>query len=336
MHNDRYMRVAVVGSGSWGIALALRTAQGGHSVRLYGRPGPRLEELASRRESALYLPGHPLPEAVMVTPIAADAGWGEAAIVAVPSHAVAEAAQVVRDCPNLILASKGIERASGRLLSGIVHEVCPDSTLTVLGGPNLAMEVAKGTPTVAVVASRDAAACEAARCLLMGPMFRVYLSDDVVGVQLAGALKNVVAIAAGMSDGLGFGDNTKAAVVSRGLNEMARIGLAMGARLETFVGAAGVGDLFATCSSRLSRNYRVGLGLGEGRALKEVVAELGQVAEGVATSRSAVALADSYGISVPIMNVVKSVVDDGLSPRVAVGDLMAREAKPEWPVLVGT
>jgi glycerol-3-phosphate dehydrogenase (NAD(P)+) len=139
-----------------------------------------------------------------------------------------------------------------------------------------------------------------------------------------------------MSDGLGFGDNTKAAVVSRGLNEMARIGLAMGARLETFVGAAGVGDLFATCSSRLSRNYRVGLGLGEGRALKEVVAELGQVAEGVATSRSAVALADSYGISVPIMNVVKSVVDDGLSPRVAVGDLMAREAKPEWPVLVGT
>lgn len=327
------MRVTVVGSGSWGLALALRTAQGGHEVRVVGRASPMLRALAETRESAQYLPGFPLPDSVQVVAAEEARPWGEVGIVAVPSNAVAEASSVVCGCPRLILASKGMDRQSGRLLSGLLHEACPDSSVTVLGGPNLAIEVAAGSPTVAVVASRDSAACEEARCLLMGPMFRVYLSDDVVGVQVAGALKNVVAIAAGMSDGLGFGDNTKAAVVSRGLNEMARVGMAMGARLETFVGAAGVGDLFATCSSRLSRNYRVGLGLGQGRPLGEVVAELGQVAEGVPTSRVAVALAAQYGIPVPIMQVVKSVVDDGLSPKVAVGELMARDAKPEWPLL---
>jgi glycerol-3-phosphate dehydrogenase (NAD(P)+) len=325
--------VTVLGSGSWGLALALRAAAGGHEVRVLGRRSPDLTELAETRTSDRYLPGFEVPADVSVLPLDSAPAWDGWGIVAVPSDAVVETSGVLASCGQVLLASKGIERASGRLLSGLVHEACPDSEVAVLGGPNLAVEVAAGMPSVAVAASREPGTAESARCLLMGPMFRVYLSDDVVGVQVAGALKNVVAIAAGMSDGLGYGDNTKAAVVSRGLNEIARIGMAMGARLETFVGAAGVGDLFATSASRLSRNYRVGLGLGQGRRLEEVIEELGQVAEGIATSRSAVMLAERFSVPAPILTVVKSVVDDGLQPAVAVGELMSREAKPEWPLL---
>lgn len=327
------MQVTVLGCGSWGLSLALLVDSRGHEVRLLGRESDDFTELVKTRRSDRYLPGFEIPPSIRIEPIDQAGSWGGVGVLAVPSQAVQEAAPFLAGCPEVVLASKGIERSSGRLLSGLVHEACPDSAVSVLGGPNLAVEVAKGLPAVSVVASRDPAARESARCVFMAPMFRVYLSDDVVGVQLAGALKNVVAIAAGMSDGLGLGDNSKSAVVARGLNEMASIGLAMGARVETFFGAAGVGDLFATSASPLSRNYRVGLGLGRGRCLDEIVRELGQVAEGVESARSAVELADRHGVQVPIMRVVKSVVDDGLEPRDAVSELMSREAKPEWPNL---
>ncbi|MGE0001138.1 MAG: NAD(P)H-dependent glycerol-3-phosphate dehydrogenase [Fimbriimonadaceae bacterium] len=330
------MRVTVVGSGSWGLALALLVESRGHVTRVLGRNSDEFASLLQSRRSDRYLPGFEIPASIRLEPLDSADGWGDVGILAVPSQAVQETAATLAACPYVVIASKGIERSSGRLLSGLVHEACPHSSVVVLGGPNLALEVAQGLPAVSVVASRDSSACEAARQLLMAPMFRVYLSEDVVGVQVAGALKNVVAIAAGMSDGLGLGDNSKSAVVARGLNEMARVGVAMGARVETFFGAAGVGDLFATSASSLSRNYRVGFGLGQGRCLDEIVQDLGQVAEGVESARSAVALASRHSVPVPIMQVVQSVVDEGLEPRKAVAELMSREAKPEWPDLLLT
>lgn len=330
------MRVTVVGSGSWGLALALLVKSRGHETRVLGRESEEFASLLQSRRSNRYLPGFEIPASIRLEPIVSASGWGDVGILAVPSQAVQETAATLAACPCVVIASKGIERSSGRLLSGLVHEACPESAVVVLGGPNLALEVAQGLPAVSVVASRDPSASETARQLLMAPMFRVYLSEDVVGVQVAGALKNVVAIAAGMSDGLGLGDNSKSAVVARGLNEMARIGVAMGARIETFFGAAGVGDLFATSASSLSRNYRVGFGLGQGRCLDEIVQDLGQVAEGVESARSAVALASRHSVPVPIMQVVQSVVDEGLEPRKAVAELMSREAKPEWPDLLLT
>jgi len=327
------MRVALVGSGSWGLALALLMEARGHETVVLGRESEEFSSLQRTRRSDRYLPGFEIPASIRFENLEGARVQCELGILAVPSQAVQETATALANCPHVLIASKGIDRSSGRLLSGLVHDACPESTVTVLGGPNLALEVAKGLPAVTVVASRDPAAAEMARASLMGPMFRVYLSDDVVGVQVAGALKNVVAIAAGMSDGLGLGDNSKSAVVARGLNEMARVGVAMGARIETFFGAAGVGDLFATSASSLSRNYRVGFGLGQGRCLAEIVHDLGQVAEGVESARSAVRLAETHAVPVPIMKVVQSVVDDGLDPRAAVADLMSREAKPEWPGL---
>jgi glycerol-3-phosphate dehydrogenase (NAD(P)+) len=210
------------------------------------------------------------------------------------------------------------------LMCDVVAEERPDAEAGVLSGPNLAVEIARGVPTVAISACQNPEAAETVREAFSCRTFRVSVSDDVVGVELAGALKNVLAIGAGMSDGLGFGDNTKGAFLARGLMEMARLGLAMGGRMETFLGPAGVGDLFATAASRLSRNYRLGRALGEGQPLDKALAELGQVAEGVTSSESAIVLARRHGVEVPVMAAVAGVVAGRIDPRQAVGMLMDR------------
>jgi len=323
------MTVTVVGAGSWGTALALVLARNGHEVRIVGRESDALSSLSICRENLRYLPGFVLPEGVRVEHLDEATPEGEMVVVAVPSGAVHEVTQLVSGYPIAVIASKGLAPGGEALLSDQVAARCPNTKTVVLSGPNLAVELAQGVPTVAVAASTDEAAACMVRDAFHCRTYRVYISDDVRGVETAGALKNIMAIAAGMSDGLGFGDNTKGALMARGLNEMARIGVAMGARIETFLGIAGVGDLFATANSRLSRNYRVGYGLGQGRKLGEILNEIGQVAEGVTTADLALVMARRLGVQAPITEAVQGVMRETVDPRSAVWQLMERTPKRE-------
>lgn len=229
----------------------------------------------------------------------------------------------------VLMAAKGLETGTAALMTDVAKEQLPHARVGALSGPNLALEIVQGIPTAAVAAFDDLADAEQAALAFNCRSFRVYLSTDVVGLELAGALKNVVALAAGMSDGLGFGDNTKGALLARGLREMTLLGMAMGARMETFMGIAGVGDLFATAVSRLSRNYRVGRALGEGRSLREALEEVGQVAEGVTTSECAGALAKKHHVSMPVFDGVDAVLRGLITPRDGVAMLMERQPKTE-------
>ncbi|MEZ0327170.1 MAG: NAD(P)H-dependent glycerol-3-phosphate dehydrogenase [Fimbriimonas sp.] len=319
------MNVAVVGAGSWGTALALLLARNGHEVKLLGRDVQELASMAATRENKRYLPGFDLPLNIELEDLHASKLSAEMTILAVPSGALSDVTAHLEGASGiLVVASKGLEPNSGRLLCDVVQEVCPLGSVGVLSGPNLAVEIARGIPTVAVAAFEEAEPAERVRTAFTCRSFRVSVSDDVVGVELAGALKNVLAIGAGMSDGLGFGDNTKGAFLSRGLMEMSRLGLALGARMETFLGPAGVGDLFATAASGLSRNYRVGQALGEGKTLAEAVASTGQVAEGVPTAHATMALASRERVDMPVFAAVDAVIQGQLAPREAVSMLMER------------
>lgn len=327
------MRITVVGSGSWGTALAVLLGRNGHDVTLAGRDLEEVQSLATLRENVRYLPGFRLPE--NVSPVALDgADPGEVTVVAVPAASVKSALQSLAP-QALVLACKGIEAGTGRLPSQVVAGTC--EKVSAISGPNLATEIMRGIPTAAVVASHDRAFAEHVATLFNCRMFRAYISDDLVGVELAGALKNVLAISAGMSDGLGFGDNTKGALVARGLLEMCRLGSALGGTMATFLGIAGVGDLFATANSKLSRNYRVGFGLGQGQSVEGVLREIGQVAEGVGTAEAATMLARRHQISVPIFEMTDAVIRGRLNPRDGVTMLMDRMPKSEgWDSLTTT
>ncbi len=322
------MNVAVLGSGSWGTALAILLGRNGHDVTLLGRDEEDVSILQNRRENLHYLPGFVIPTNVTVGSLDGEIGDFDMTIVAVPSGAVRTVVEGIKGShPLVVVASKGIEATTGTLLCDVVREVLPSSEVGVLSGPNLAVEIARGIPTVAISAFSDRAQAERAREAFICGTFRVSISDDVVGVELAGALKNVLAIGAGMSDGLGFGDNTKGAFLSRGLMEMGRLGSAMGARVETFLGPAGVGDLFATAASSLSRNYRLGRALGEGYALEDAVAGLGQVAEGVPTSEAATLLARRNEVDMPVFAAVEAVLRMKITPKAAVSMLMERAVR---------
>jgi glycerol-3-phosphate dehydrogenase (NAD(P)+) len=322
------MEVAVVGAGSWGTALSLVLARNGHDVLLYGRDDENFQALRSCRENLTYLPGYLLPENVSYH-LLDGALATDTVVIAVPSSAVREVAKSLVGGKTVCVASKGLDAATGGILSDVVASVAPDSKLVALSGPNLAVELAQGVPTAAVSASPDPELAEKVRGLFMCKTYRVYVSEDMRGVELAGSLKNVMAIAAGMSDGLGYGDNTKGALLARGLNEMARLGIKMGAGMGTFLGIAGVGDLFATANSKLSRNYRVGYGLGQGRETREILSELGQVAEGVSTAETALRIARQNQVPVPITEVVDSVIKGKVAAREAVSLLMERAPAKE-------
>ncbi|RYG43622.1 NAD(P)-dependent glycerol-3-phosphate dehydrogenase [bacterium] len=321
------MNVAVVGSGSWGTALTLLLARNGHRVTLLGRNEEEIRTLRETGENARYLPGHPVPEGVRFEMLGCDLEVVDMTVLAVPSGAVREVTALIRGHhPLVVLAAKGLEAESGKLMTEVAAEALPGAEIGALSGPNLAVEIAQGIPTLAVAAYSQRQAAEAVRDAFSCPAYRVSVSDDVVGVELAGALKNVLAIGGGMSDGLGYGDNTKGSVLCRGLMEMARLGDAMGGRIESFLGPAGVGDLFATAASRLSRNYRVGYALGEGRSLAEAVAALGQVAEGIPTSEAVVMLARQYRVDLPVFAAIEGVLKGLVGPRQAAGMLMQRTA----------
>ena len=322
--------MTVLGAGSWGTALSILLARNGHEVLLYGRNHEDVEIIHRIRENLHYLPGFVIPESVQVTEDSPDGTDSDLWVVAVPSGSVRQVLHCIpKEGALVLIAAKGLETGSAMTLHEVCMDVVPKATVGVLSGPNLAVEIVRGVPTAAVVAYEDMESAEKVRAIFMCASFRIYLSQDVIGIELAGALKNVLAIAAGMSDGLGFGDNTKGALLARGLHEMTCLGLAMGAKIETFMGIAGVGDLFATAASTLSRNYRVGKAIGEGMRLKEAVTSIGQVAEGVPTSESAVVLARRFNVPAPIFEAVDSVIRERITPREGVARRMERMPKSE-------
>jgi glycerol-3-phosphate dehydrogenase (NAD(P)+) len=325
------LKIAILGAGAWGSALA--TALGGaHEVTLWTRSRADCESIARTRISR-YLPEAPLHDAVRIEPDLARAVAGATCVLLVTSTAglrptlasLASSAAPV----DLIWACKGFETSSGALPHQVVEEMFPGSRAAALSGPSFALEVARGQPTAVVLASRDGAYASEAAAALNSARLRIYSSDDLVGVELGGALKNVIAIAAGIGDGLGLGRNARAALVTRGLAEIARLGTAMGGRAETFSGLAGLGDLVLTCTGELSRNREVGVRLSAGRTLEAVLSELGHVSEGVSSARAARAHAIEHGVEMPITEAVCAVLFEGRAPREAVQQLLARDPRRE-------
>ena len=329
-------KVAVIGAGSWGTAVAAITA-GNVPTVLWARRAELAESIASKHENPEYLPGIALPESLASTSSLEDAVTdADVVVLGVPSHGMRavldEARSGIGPRVPIVSLAKGIEQGTLARMTEVVCEVIPEhdtACIGVLTGPNLEREVAAGQPTATVVATADTGVAETLQQLFMSPSFRVYTNPDVVGCEMAGALKNVLAIGAGIADGLGYGDNTKAALMTRGLAELARLGIAMGGDPLTFAGLAGMGDLIATCSSPQSRNRHVGAELGKGRALDDIVDEMHMVAEGVKTTAAVLELATRFDVEMPVASFVGKVLYEGAQPADLVPELMLRKAKPE-------
>ena len=329
------MNITVIGTGGWGTALAVLLNGNGHRVILWGRLPEEVEPILTTRENKLFLPGVKVPPSILVTlDTAAALRAAELVVLAVPSHGMRPICRQLREFlpagAALVHVAKGIENETGARMSEVIAAELPQNHVVVLSGPSHAEEVGRGIPTAVVVASRENGPAVAAQRAFMNERFRVYTHDDVVGVELGGALKNVIAIAAGCCDGIGFGDNTKAALCTRGLAEMARLGAALGARPETFSGLSGVGDLIVTAFSRHSRNRSFGERLGRGETVAQIIASTKSVAEGVKTAKSVWQLAQWLNVDLPISRQVHNILYDGCSPQQAVRDLMTRGAKPEF------
>lgn len=328
-------RIGVVGAGAWGTTLAKLLAEKGHSVTLWARERELALTIAKERENSLYLPGVELPEALEVTNSLMEVARGCSAILLVtPSHVLrsvwVELLPCIHEATPLIVATKGVEPKSCLTMLQVLHEVDPArQTLAVLSGPTFAKEVSRGLPAAAVAASTEAAVATRVQDLLSTPTFRVYAGSDPLGVELGGAIKNVIAIAAGIVDGLGLGHNALAALITRGLHEMTRLGVAMGARTETFSGLAGLGDLVLTCTGDLSRNRQLGLALSRGVALSELLQRSPTVKEGVNASKGAVELAHRVSVDMPICQETYAVLFEGRSPQEAVANLLGRALKSE-------
>lgn len=326
--------VCVLGDGGWGTALALLALKNGHDVRLWGYDAAYAEEVARRRENSRYLPGVALPPALRVTGDPAEAAGGATLLVsAIPTQFLR--ATLARVAPHLpvgvpvVSVTKGVENDTLRRPSEIVAETTGPRPVAVLSGPSHAEEVARGGPTSVVVAAADRALQERVQRAFGNERMRIYGTDDLLGVEFAAALKNVIAVAAGVCDGLGLGDNAKAALITRGNAEITRLGRALGARPETFAGLAGIGDLITTCTSRHGRNRGVGERLGRGEPIEAILGSMVQVAEGVRTARSVVALARREGVEMPICEQVERMLFAGQRPETALHELMTRTPRPE-------
>ena len=329
-------RIAVIGAGSWGTTVGAIAAVNADAV-LWARDRAVAEQINTEHQNVHYLPDITLPESLRATSDLTEACTGaDVIVVGVPSHGMrgvleAAASAIGPDVPVLSL-SKGVEQGTSLRMTEVIADVLVGhrtDRIGVLTGPNLAREVALGQPTASVVAIEDAAVATQLQELFMTATFRVYTNPDVIGCEIAGALKNVVALAAGIAHGLGYGDNTKAALITRGLAELARLGHALGGDLMTFSGLAGMGDLVATCTSEKSRNRTVGVALGQGRKLEEIVAEMKMVAEGVKSTEAVLELARAQGVEMPIAEQVGAVLYDGRTPAEIVPALMLRQAKSE-------
>ena len=330
-------RIAVIGAGAWGTALAKHLAEKGLSTTLWAYEREVLDSIAAKHENQLFLPGVKLPASLKVTNVLAEAVEPcDGVLFVVPSHVARLVLQQIgpllsRPLP-IVSATKGVEEDTLKLMTQVIGDVLPahlHDGLMVLSGPSFAMEVCQGQPTALCLAGTNAPLVESFQSAFMTPTLRMYADSDVIGVQLGGALKNVMALAAGVVDGLGMGHNTRAAMITRGLAEMVRVGVAMGADPRTFYGLSGVGDLVLTCTGAMSRNHQVGVRLGQGENLEMILGSMQAVAEGVRTSRAAAGLAVRHGVEMPIVREVNAVLFEGKSCRKAVSDLMERVAKPE-------
>jgi len=328
-------RIGVVGAGAWGTTLAKLLVEKGHSVTLWAWEPELAVTMARERENGIYLPGVELPETLEITTSFAHVGRGRSALILVtPSHVLRSVFSEIRPFLEtsalLISATKGLEHSTCMTMSQVVRQVAPElKSLAVLSGPSFAREVSRGLPAALVAASDDEATAKRVQSLLSSPTFRVYAGSDPLGVELGGSLKNVIAIAAGVVDGLGLGHNALAALVTRGVREMARLGVAMGARADTFAGLAGLGDLVLTCTGDLSRNRQLGLALGKGASLADLLRRSPTVKEGVNAAKAAVTLAERFSVEMPICREICAILFENKSPQEAVADLMGRALKSE-------
>jgi len=327
-------RIAVLGAGSWGTALAAQLARNGKTVSLWGRDAAHIAAIAQAGENSRYLPGVQLPDQLSpVADLAACLRDAEVVLIATPCGVFEQMLEAVAEhAPGrpVVWACKGLDKTSGDLLHVRAQQVLGEQAeIAIVSGPTFAMEVARNLPAAITAASFDPEFAKRVASWFHGGSMRVYFSDDMIGVQLAGALKNVLAVAAGITDGLQYGANARAAMVTRGLTELTRLGVAMGGRRETFMGLAGLGDLLLTCTDDQSRNRRFGLALARGLTMEQAVEEIGQVVEGAKTAKLAVELANRHGVDVPIAEQIHAVLYQGKSPRDAVQALMAREIRAE-------
>ena len=327
-------RIAVVGAGGWGTALSFIWANRGHSVLLWGNDEARVREIETTRENRIYLPGVTLPKSIGLTSDLKECGGADLIVFVTPSTALREVGArlqpfVSNKSAVLLSCVKGLEHGSGKRMSEILGEIYPNHSVAVLSGPNLAIEVARGLPTATVLACTNQSYAAGLQDCLGTPRFRIYTGEEITGIELGGALKNIFAIAAGAGDGLGLGDNSKAALVTRSLAEMIRLGTKMGADVRTFYGLSGAGDLVATCFSKHSRNRRVGEELGRGRKLPDIIASMQTTAEGVPTAKSAFECARKLNVDTPVIDEVYALVHQEKPAMRAMEDLLARDQKAE-------
>lgn len=327
-------KIGMIGAGSWGCALSWLLSNNGHKVTVWSALEEEIEMLQKTREQKSKLPGVILQESVSFTTQLADAVEGmDLLVLAVPSPFTRSTAHrlknLVKEGQTIVNVAKGIEEKTLMTLSQVIEEEVPQADVAVLSGPSHAEEVGKGLPTTIVVGAKTKETAERIQNIFMSQVFRVYISPDVLGIELGAALKNVVALAAGIADGLGYGDNTKAALITRGMTEIARLGMAMGGRFETFCGLSGIGDLIVTCASIHSRNRRAGILIGQGYSMQEAMDRVQMVVEGVYSTKAALGLAQKYHVSLPIIEQVNEVLFNGKPAADAVKDLMLRDKKIE-------
>jgi glycerol-3-phosphate dehydrogenase (NAD(P)+) len=335
--DDDTFPITVLGAGSWGTALAALIARHGHPVVLWGRDAAQVAAIDATHENTRYLPGIALPDTLhATTDLAAAVAAADLLLVVTPSHAFHETLRALaphrRPGAGVAWATKGFEPGSGRFLHEVAADLLgPDVPLAVVTGPSFAREVAQGLPTALTVHSDDEAFAQSVAEALHGPAFRAYTGNDMLGAELGGAMKNVLAVATGIADGMALGLNARAGLITRGLNEMLRLNAAIGGRAETLMGLAGLGDLVLTCTGDLSRNRRLGLALGRGQSLADAVAEIGQVVESVQTVDEVMRLARRHGVELPISELVQRVLHEEITPREGLKIILAREQKPEYP-----
>ena len=327
------MKISVISSGSWGTAIAIMLAENGHSIRLWSYSQVECDSLKTHKENLSFLPGYTIPQTVEYTTDLSSCTNVDVIVCALPSFAIrstmGQFAPYIKPGQVVLNISKGLESESLLTLSAVLHDELPTADIAVMSGPSHAEEVAQKAPTTNVVAAAYQKTANFIQDIFMNPYFRVYTHDDILGVELGGSLKNVIALCAGISDGLGFGDNTKAALMTRGISEITRLGVAMGARAETFAGLSGIGDLIVTCTSMHSRNRRAGILIGQGKTPDEVRDDIKMVIEGINTCRAAKFLADKHKVEMPIINQAYAVLFENKPAKEATLSLMNRDKRHE-------
>lgn len=335
----RPLSVAVIGAGSWGSALSIVLNSNGHNVKLWMRSSKQLEEIKSTRKNRKYLKDVNIPEDIHLSnDLKTTIEGSKVVLLSVPTQSVREVLKKIKPLLNkeqiVINVAKGLEAQSKLRISEIIEQELGDQPCVVLSGPSHAEEASRGMPTTVVSTSKQKEWAEFVQDLFSNDYFRVYTNPDIIGVELGGSLKNVIAFGAGISDGLGYGDNAKAALMTRGIREIARLGDAMGAEMSTFSGLSGIGDLIVTCTSMHSRNRRAGILIGQGKSFEETLEEVGMVVEGIKTTESAYELSKFYNIEMPITEQIYNVIYNGLEPKEAVVKLMSRRMKNEMEEIV--